>query len=122
MRGLDVGERSQRAGFVELAFGGQLGERFGEVVARGADSSRVGVVEAHAQARERRDLRNAAAHRAAADNADSLDAEVARGHDVARLHGYFRIARSCNYSMVARRPPPLLGPAASPTEAMRRQR
>ncbi len=89
-------ERGERARLFELAFGRQLGESLGEVVARGADRGGVGIVQTHGQARQRGDLGDAAAHCAGSDNADSLDAEIARGHCDARLHGYFRIARSCN--------------------------
>ena len=77
---LDVGERGERACVVQLALGREFGERVGEVVACGSDGSRIGVVKAHGEPGERRDLCNAAAHCATAHNADSFDAAKARGH------------------------------------------
>jgi hypothetical protein len=93
-------QRGERIGLIELAFGGEFGEGIGEVIARRARGGRIGVVQTHLQACERCDLRDAASHCARSNNADSLDAVIARGHWVARLHGYFRIARSYNLWMI----------------------
>ena len=85
VRRVDAGERGVRVGFLDLAFCGELVQCVGKIVARGGDRLRVGIEETHGESAERRDLRDAAPHRAAADDADCLNLKIAKAHGVARL-------------------------------------
>lgn len=72
---------------IELAFGSEPGEGVREVIARCARRGGIGVVEAHRQARQRGDLRDASAHCTTADDTSRLDNldGFARDHCVAQL-------------------------------------
>lgn len=85
LRVVDAGKRGVRVRFLQLALGGELVEGVGQIRARGRECLRIRIVETHGQPGERRDLRDAASHRAAADDAQGLDLVFLRTHDAVRL-------------------------------------
>ena len=92
---VNAGEGVMRIGFLDLAFCRELVQCVGKIVAGGGDRLRVRVEETHGESAERRDLRDAAPHRAAADDADCLNLKIAKAHGVGRLLIGTELAQSC---------------------------
>jgi hypothetical protein len=85
VRRVDVRQRGVRVGFLDLAFCCELVQCVEKIVARGGDRLRVGIEETHGESAERRDLRDAAPHRTAADDTYCPHIKIAKAHGVSRL-------------------------------------